>query len=176
MEYIITTDTHFEHKNILEFAERPMGFEQFILNNLERHANNSNILIHLGDISWKNDRFWNRQLTSMPFNKKWLIRGNHDKKSNEWYLMNGWDFVGEYLEINNNGKIVSFSHKPREIPLGNINIHGHFHNVSMERIKKIEPELYDIYNTPNHILLYLEHDYEPFKLSHLINGIQNGNR
>lgn len=168
MEYIITTDTHFEHKNILEFGNRPIGFEQQIIDNLEKSANNASTLIHLGDVAWRNDRFWNRQLTSMPFNKKWLIRGNHDKKSNEWYLSNGWDFVGEYLSINYDGVVVAFSHKPSELIIADLNLHGHFHDIPMERIKEIEPDLYEIHNKPNHILLALEHHYTPFKLKHIV--------
>ena len=83
MEYIITTDTHFAHKSIMDFGKRPQGFEELILANLEKATKHTNILIHLGDIAWNNDRYWNRRLTSMPFAKKWLIRGNHDKQSND---------------------------------------------------------------------------------------------
>lgn len=168
MNYIITTDTHFEHEKIMEFGDRPKGFEQLIIDNLEKYANHNNILIHLGDVCWKNDRYWNRALTSMPYNKKWLILGNHDKKSNEWYINNGWDFVGDYLSLTHNNKLIAFTHKPVKLLVADVNIHGHFHNIPMGRIKEKEPNLYEIYNTDNHILLALEHHYTPFKLHHLI--------
>ena len=168
MEYILTTDTHFEHHNMLTICSRPKGYEQLILDNLEKTANQNNILIHLGDIAWKNDRYWNRQLTSMPYKKKWLIKGNHDKKSNEWYISNGWDIIAKHITITHNSKIITLSHKPVELLASDINIHGHFHIFDMERIKKIEPDLYETYNKDGHILLFLEHHYTPFKLSHLI--------
>ena len=168
MEYILTTDTHFEHHNILDFGNRPKGFEQLILDGLEKYANNANTLIHLGDIAWKNDRYWNRQLTSMPYKKKWLIRGNHDKKSNEWYLNNGWDFVGDYLTITFNNLLVAFTHKPFDLLAADVNIHGHFHDIPMERVKEIEPDLHEIYHKKGHILLALEHHYQPFKLRHVL--------
>lgn len=168
MEYIITTDTHFGHKSIINFAGRPEGFEELILSNLEKATKHSNILIHLGDIAWNNDRFWNRRLTSMPFAKKWLIRGNHDKQSNEWYINNGWDFVGDTLTLNYENKVIVFSHKPVDLKLADINIHGHFHNVKEEIIKEKEPDLYDIYKINGHILCMLEHHYQPFNLKYLI--------
>lgn len=168
MEYIITTDTHFAHKNIMDFGKRPQGFEELILANLEKYTKHSNILIHLGDIAWNNDRYWNRRLTSMPFAKKWLIRGNHDKQSNEWYYSNGWDFVGETLSINYMNTVIVFSHKPVELCLADINVHGHFHDINAERIKEIEPELWDIHLKPGHIRLALEHHYLPSNLKHLL--------
>ena len=168
MNYIITTDTHFEHKNIMDFGNRPKGFEDLILEHLEKYANHVNILIHLGDICWKNDRYWNRQLTSMPYYKKWLVRGNHDKKSDNFYLSNGWDVVSDRLTITYNNKLISFTHKPTELIAEDTNIHGHFHNITQERIKEIEPELAPYYNDSKHILLALEHHYQPFKLNHLI--------
>lgn len=173
MDFIITTDTHFEHKNILEFGERLVGFEELIMHNLENCANHNNILIHLGDVAWKNDRFWNRQLTSMPFKKKWLVKGNHDKKSNEWYITNGWDYVGESITINYEKQLIVLTHKPINIIPNTINIHGHFHNNSTKCIEEIEPQLYTIYQESGHILLALEHHYKPFQLKNIIKNSKN---
>lgn len=168
MNYIITTDTHFGHKNIEKFGHRPKGFEELILENLEKYANHTNVLIHLGDICWKNDRYWNRQLTSMPYHKKWLVLGNHDKKSVSWYLSNGWDVATDRLTVTYNNKLISFTHKPYPLIAEDLNIHGHFHNISEEKIKKEEPNLSQYYNDGEHMLLALEHHYTPFHLNHLI--------
>jgi len=168
MNYIITTDTHFGHESIMSFGHRPKGFEELILEELEKFANDNNILIHLGDISWMEHRFWNRRLTSMPYKYKWLIRGNHDKKSDEWYLRNGWDFVGNTMSIVYNNKVIVFSHKPVELLASDYNFHGHFHNNSMERVLEKEPELHAIHSKPGHILLALEHHYKPFKLNNIL--------
>ncbi len=168
MSYYITTDTHFEHKNIINFGGRPEGFESVILENLEKRANRSNILIHLGDVSWRRDKYWHRQLTSMPYYKKWLILGNHDKKPPAWYLDNGWDVACERLTLTYSNKLISFTHKPTELLGEDINIHGHFHNIPMERIKEKEPELFRIHHEPGHILLAVEHHYTPFNLEQLI--------
>jgi len=170
MGYIITTDTHLGHKNIMDFGKRPLGFEQLILENLEKMPKN-NILIHLGDVAWEKEWYWNRQLTSIPFIKKWLVRGNHDKKSDIWYINNGWDFVGESITIDYMKTVVKFSHKPIEVNDGEVNIYGHFHDISGERISRYEPELLAIHNKPNHILLALEHHYTPYKLDNLLNGL-----
>ena len=168
MNYIITTDTHFEHEKIMDFGDRPKGFENQILENLEKHANHNNVLIHLGDICWKNDRTWNRILTSMPYRKKWLLIGNHDKKSQEWYINNGWDVASQRITITFNNKLISFSHKPTPLIAADYNIHGHFHNLPIERINEKDPESAKIYNPETHIWLALEHHYTPFKLHNLI--------
>lgn len=168
MNYIITTDTHFEHHKIKEFGGRPEGFEELILANLEKYANHTNVLIHLGDICWKNDRLWNRRLTSMPYFKKWLIIGNHDKKSASWYLSNGWDVATDRITVVHNSKLISFTHKPYPLIAEDLNIHGHFHDNPLTKIKEVEPTLAPYYNNEQHILLALEHHYQPFHLSHLI--------
>lgn len=165
--YIITTDTHFGHEKIKDFGDRPDGFEELIIENLEKYANPTNILVHLGDIAWSKDKYWNRRLTSMPYKKKWLIRGNHDKKSDEWYLNNGWDFVGTRLSIVFEKKVMLFSHKPQELFAVDYNIHGHFHNIDLKRIQEMEPELFNLL-TNKHICLKLEHHYQPFKLNNIL--------
>lgn len=181
MGFIITTDTHLAHQNIMDFCGRPKAFEEQIIENLEQKASSTHILIHLGDVAWKEDRFWNRQITSMPYKKKWLIKGNHDKKSYEWYITNGWDFVGEELMLHYDGYNILFSHKPISLrrPIRfmspDINIHGHFHNTNIEeKVKKLDPDLYEAYQEPGHILLILEHHYTPFNLNNILHNFKKG--
>ena len=101
MNYWITTDTHFGHDKMLEYESRPEGFENKILKNHKRIISDNSILIHLGDIVIGDDKLWHNIFfnTVKPY-KKWLIKGNHDKKSNTWYLNHGWDFVGDRIVLN----------------------------------------------------------------------------
>ena len=93
MNIWLTTDTHFNHDKMLEYCDRPMGFEYIIYNNLAESVKEGDLLFHLGDVSFgKDEEMHQRFIQPLPCNKV-LVKGNHDKKSNSWYLDNGWDFV-----------------------------------------------------------------------------------
>ena len=56
----------------------------------------NDILIHIGDVAWKNEKYWHKKLINeIPAKKKWLIKGNHDRRTYSWYVERGWDFIGE---------------------------------------------------------------------------------
>ena len=60
-----------------------------------------------------------------------MVKGNHDGKSNSWYLDNGWDFVAYAIKDIYFGVKILFSHIP-QVWEGwyELNIHGHLHNIS----------------------------------------------
>lgn len=58
-----------------------------------------------------------------------LVKGNHDSKSYNWYLQNGWDWVCDTFTLERHGKTILFSHEPKAWDgYFDINIHGHLHN------------------------------------------------
>ena len=128
MIYVIA-DTHFNHKKILEFCKRDVDYESKIWKGLFS-LKSEDILIHLGDICIGGDLEVHEKIANLN-PKKILVRGNHDKKSNNWYLNHGWDFVCETFSNKYHGMNVLFSHKP--LPwdgVYDINIHGHLHDLS----------------------------------------------
>ena len=158
MKYWITTDTHFGHEKIKEFCGRPDCFENKILVNFSKMVNHEDVFIHLGDVCWGQDDMWHRKIElSMRGTKRWLIKGNHDKRTNSWYYERGWCFVGESILLKMFGKRILLSHKPQ--PCGNydINVHGHLHNTGH----------HDSFNDGKHINFYIEHDYRPVDLRKL---------
>jgi calcineurin-like phosphoesterase family protein len=165
VKYYIVTDTHFEHQNILNWCQRKSGYEKLIIKNLKNTLTEKDVLIHLGDVAWKNETYWHERLINeIPAKKKWLIKGNHDKRTYSWYLERGWDFVGEEIILEVYGMRILFSHKPVINTHIDINIHGHFHNCPEE---KWESYLKERLNK-NHILLKMEHEYKPFNLRHIV--------
>jgi calcineurin-like phosphoesterase family protein len=94
MEYWIITDTHFGHDNIIKYCGRPPEYSKMILKNISDTVNQGEVLVHLGDFCIGNDVYWHGEFMRQSHCKKWLIRGNHDSKTNGWYLDHGWDFVG----------------------------------------------------------------------------------
>ncbi len=156
MKIHIISDTHLEHKNIQKYCNRPDNWTEYILEEIGNF--DSDLLIHLGDVSLGNDVEWHELFTILPM-KKWLILGNHDGKSMTWYLNHGWDFCARNFTMYLYGLRILFSHRPypfppmktvtkelaRDVafsevmvdkPRSNfdINIHGHIHNRTNEQI------------------------------------------
>ncbi|MBP7118493.1 metallophosphoesterase [Candidatus Woesebacteria bacterium] len=129
MKIYIISDTHFGHDKMLELCGRPKGFEQLILSNLKDLR--GDVLIHLGDFCIGGDAAWHYTflLETDLFERRILVRGNHDHKSDSWYLNMGWDFVCDEFSAKYFGKRILFTHKPSHISFDyDLNIHGHLHN------------------------------------------------
>jgi calcineurin-like phosphoesterase family protein len=167
-KYWIISDTHFGHDNITEFCGRPDDFEDRILMGLVNNVGPNDILIHLGDICFgRNANEWHEKLMSIKCYKKWLAIGNHDPKSNIWYLEHGWDYVSYRLSMSMYGKKILFSHKPMADDGYDINIHGHFHNIDHRRH---EPELVAIKNDKQFLISMEETNYQPVHLRNIVEG------
>lgn len=187
----LTTDTHFGHKNLISWGHRPKDFEEKLLKNLSVIGPND-ILIHLGDFCVSGDAYWHDEFMKRVAGKKWLVRGNHDNKSNSWYLAHGWDFVCAKFQSKLFGKNILFSHVPiREKSVLSslfitetfgINIHGHFHN-NLHRLQegiflvegeKERNQIDLVAITPKHKLLSVEEShYQPVLLSSFIKEFLN---
>lgn len=135
----ITSDTHFLHKNINKLCGRPDNFEDMIEEHWRQQVNKDDVVLHIGDITHRvnpmivHDK-WIKKLPGMKF----LVRGNHDRESTDWYLNNGWDFVCESFQLVYRGVLCEFAHRPRYKPLDlepidktelpdSIHICGHLH-------------------------------------------------
>lgn len=89
------------------------------------------LLLHLGDLTvWYGlkQATWEAVAASLP-GKKFLIRGNHDERDDEFYAAMGYrvlePFVAKMGDIR-----VYFSHEPayEKGEEWDVNIHGHTHN------------------------------------------------
>ncbi len=133
----IITDTHLGHDAMVQYCGRPENHSELILKHLRNNVMPGDTLIHLGDICIGDDVYWHKQLAkAVPMVRRILVRGNHDRKSDAWYLDHGWFFVCERFDNIFFGKRIAFSHRP--IPDDSafaLNVHGHFHN-TLHRIQK----------------------------------------
>ena len=165
MNIYIISDTHFNHTDqMIAYCGRPEDYNERLWNSL-KIINDDDILIHLGDICIGKDSYVHNKLQEFKFGKI-LVRGNHDRKTNTWYLNNGWDFVCEEFKDTLFGKNILFSHKPKPWDGEyNINIHGHFHNSDYRRN---EPELFKIVNGYHKLFALEYNDYKPIKLDKFI--------
>lgn len=140
MNYWLISDTHFNHTKLEEWGSRS-GNWQGLLKKSIMQISQSDTLIHLGDICIGNDEEVHAFFQDLKC-KKILIRGNHDKKSAQWYTEHGWDFVCDGLEMIFRGHYLHLTHRPaRSQGHNTFNIHGHTHG-NMHRSE----EYFDFYN------------------------------
>jgi calcineurin-like phosphoesterase family protein len=128
MNIFAISDTHFGHDKLVELSGRPKNFSELILNNLRNQS--GDVLIHCGDFCIGHDEGWTADfmIVTSKFNKKILVRGNHDSRSDAWYYRNGWDFVCESFAHTYFGKKTVFTHVPIvKTDEFAINVHGHLH-------------------------------------------------
>lgn len=166
----IISDMHLGHEELSADGLRPIGFSEKIISNLGKLLNPSDLLIDLGDVCWKDYDLWFLRLGFISC-KRWLVRGNHDKKSVSYYVDHGYDMVCDGFRLEMFGKKIFFSHMPvKEDGWYDLNIHGHFHDFGTDRVREVEPELYNIL-TPKHKLISLEEShYQAIKLQTLVEG------
>lgn len=181
-------DPHLGHEDkMVEACGRPQGYSYKILNNLVQTVKAGDVFICLGDVCFGNDAEWHTKMLARgeqapepigavnPQAKRWLILGNHDKKSMAWYLDHGWDFVSQSIMLHIYGHKILLSHIPQADTGYTINIHGHFHNTDH---RKHEPELTAIANDKQFLLACEFAGYQPVNLQSIIekriHGLQKG--
>lgn len=143
MNIYLITDTHLGHAKMLDYEARPVDFENRILYHL-KILKKDDILIHLGDVCIGGDAHWHEAFFKQmpPMVRSFLVKGNHDGKSNSWYYEYGWNFVCDSFTWDVYGKRILFSHIPqKDVGQYDINIHGHCH--SKKRKKEFEPDMND---------------------------------
>jgi len=126
--YIIS-DTHFGHENIIKYCDRPENHDALMMKNWWRTISLDDTILHLGDLTFKSRS--DIAFGLLP-GKKYLIKGNHDKKSNSWYESENFRVIRPFV-----WNKIAFTHEPLDIDSDkydddgndwNINIHGHIHN------------------------------------------------
>lgn len=159
---------HLGHIGLSDEGFRPKNFSETVVKQLGLMVNPSDILMDLGDVCWGDYDYWFEQLSRIDC-IKWLIRGNHDSKSISWYMARGYHMVCDGFRLEMFGKKILFTHIPvKDDSWYDLNIHGHFHSFSMERVKEKEPEIHKIL-TSKHVLVNIEStNYQPIKLKTLI--------
>lgn len=137
MKYWLISDTHFGHRNMERLCNRPPDFEDRICKAWKKNVGLFDAVIHLGDVCfrYKDADAHTNWVQDLP-GKKILVRGNHDKKPNSWYVEHGWDFSCDSFQMRYEEFDLRFVHVPPfnetfvgiDLNLGNIRyICGHQH-------------------------------------------------
>lgn len=171
----VISDTHFNHKKILEYEDRPENFNEVIVERWNKVVNDDDLVIHLGDVILGRDGDLPGIMAQLK-GRKVLCRGNHDKsKSDRWFMARGFDFACDYFVY----KHVAYSHVPLT-PLPTdayFNVHGHFHR-GIHRGPDIDRiDLYDRHyykkNQDKYHLIQIEDTLAPFLLEDVLNSVMN---
>ena len=159
----VIADTHFGHKKIIDFADRPFSSLAEMDNALTRNWNSvvakTDQVLVLGDFALAPSKLILKYRSALNGDIV-LFLGNHDRNhSARWWVQAGFKAVIEHPIIYKNYFILS--HEPvdwvsERLPV--MNIHGHIHekthyslnnnhyNVSAERIKYTPVRLSSIIN------------------------------
>jgi len=111
-----TSDTHFNHANIIKYCMRPFAdkdeMNEALINNWNSVVKENDIVFHLGDFMFGNmNRFWD--FRSRLNGKIYLIHGNHDYElMDKVNVDDGFEIVTSQLNIVINGQKIYLNHFP----------------------------------------------------------------
>ena len=173
MIYFIS-DTHFNHKNIIKYCNRPFDsveeMNNIIIKNWNKVILPNDIIYHLGDFA-----LGNKELSLSIIHKlngnKFLIRGNHDKWKVSDYENYGFTVLKNAPIRLDDYKLI-LSHIPlpdKQIPNEYINLHGHIHNKNLyDCYEKYDPCNYSL---EKHINLSCDvTDFKPVSIYQILNS------
>ncbi len=139
--YLIISDTHFGHENILRFERRNQfktieEHDETILRVWEkclRKLKRTDTFYFLGDFCARGKEPFYIDKLLLPMNeapcKKVMIMGNHDKDIDKELLYGLFDEVYDYpIYISNR---VVLSHFPCAVYDSQVNVHGHTHGMEL---------------------------------------------
>ena len=162
----IIADTHFLHKNIMKYADRPFYHNELMLSNWIKTIAPEDTVLHLGDVALGHKRDIALLKEFLP-GTKYLLNGNHDSRKTMRKLLGFNTFperdkpifkkFGDFLLIFTHVPVYKIKH-----PL-TYNLHGHIHQYKSP--------------TVNHINMCVEvRGYRPWRLSEILDEIKEKNR
>jgi len=126
-----TSDLHLGHEAVIRMQNRPFAnadeMNRVLIENYNSVVNTNDTVYLLGDICFRIGVEKANELIALLKGKKYLIRGNHDKKYDE----NLFEEVRDFMTISAEGLHISLMHYPMlswpRSQYGSIMLHGHVH-------------------------------------------------
>ena len=148
-----TSDTHFGHKNIIKYCNRPFSdideMNKVLIDNWNKVVSEGDIVFHLGDFAFGGFPLW-ESIRSRLNGSIYLIRGNHDFKQNlqnKERLERMFEKVVSQMQISVESQTIILNHYPFLCYNGSYdnsvwNLHGHVHSGLKCSGKDIERLIY----------------------------------
>jgi len=174
MKVFLISDTHFGHKNIINYENRPFEnikeMNDSLIKNWNSIVKKEDKIFHLGDFVFGNKDYANSIISQLN-GDIYLIKGNHDNHSNNWYLDLGIKQVYNYPILYS--EFYLLSHQPIYINENTpfINIHGHLHSNSY--ISKGYKKQNGHYNVSVEVIDYKPIEFKIIKNKYNFEGVKN---
>lgn len=152
-----TSDTHFNHTNIISYCQRPFKnvdeMNERIIANWNEVVGENDIIFHLGDFCLGGAAEWTRLLERLN-GKIYLIMGNHDRKNIRQGFMDRFEHVAMQMHIEVGKQRIYLNHYPFLCFEGGYKdvwqLFGHVHTrktntgIDAGRLKYLYPTQYDV--------------------------------
>lgn len=156
-----TSDTHFNHANIIRFCDRPFKdvsqMNETLIKNWNERVGPNDTIFHLGDFAWGGSEVWNSIIQQLN-GKKYLILGNHDEKNIRQGYMRYFEWVGYQAHIIIENRSIYLNHYPFLCYGGSYRnekdlvwqLFGHVHSkpgsngLDINRLTNLFPSQYDV--------------------------------
>jgi len=122
MKYFWTSDTHYQHFNIIRYTNRPFKtleeMDNRLINNYNARVKESDVCFHLGDFCFKNSPGGKEgeggpdkavSFEKQLHGKMILLHGNHDHNNSAKTII-------ESMTIKHGGKTIFMQHRPDRLP------------------------------------------------------------
>jgi calcineurin-like phosphoesterase family protein len=138
-DIFFTSDTHFDHKRIIELCGRPFDtveqMNEALIENWNARIKPGDTVYHLGDFAFSKDRGRVSQLLGLLHGTKHLIQGNHDHEVVR--KAKGWNSIELRRNVKALPVLIVVDHYPIEIwhkrHYGSIHLFGHIHEKTCEK-------------------------------------------
>lgn len=152
-----TSDTHFNHTNIISYCQRPFKnvdeMNERIIVNWNEIVSEDDIIFHLGDFCLGGAAEWTRLLDRLN-GKIYLIMGNHDRKNIRQGFMDRFEHVAMQMHIEVGKQRIYLNHYPFLCFEGGYKdvwqLFGHVHTrktntgIDAGRLQYLYPTQYDV--------------------------------
>ena len=133
------SDFHFDHKNVIDFCNRPFTniteMNNFIIQRFKDQVKPGDVVYFLGDLQFSTAKVWMESITSIQGVEVHLIQGNHDSK--KVCNFKGWITTSSLKDIKVNDTKIVLCHYPieewRGKNHGSIHLHGHTHGLKSHK-------------------------------------------
>jgi len=146
------SDTHFYHKNIIEYCNRPFKnveeMNQTLIDNWNKVIKPEYLIFVLGDFALTG-KDKTTEILSQLNGEKFLIMGNHDRrKSTKYWKEVGFNEVSKYPICLDD--FYWLSHEPMIMcdKSHYINLHGHIHNNKLDSLNHYNVSVENNNNKP----------------------------
>ena len=159
MNTFFTSDSHYHHKNIIKYCNRPFHdieeMKEGLIERWNKVVSEGDTVYHLGDFAFGGISAWEEIIPRLNGNIT-LILGNHDLKqhaTNKDIILDSFKEVCFQKQIIINDNLIYMNHYPLLCypdPLTNWNLFGHVHSgpnyngSDKERLKYLYPTQYDV--------------------------------